>query len=71
MIGDIRKQLARTPFVPLSIRASDGHEYSVPTVDHIWLPPGGNRVLVSDDKGIVDILTPLHISSVIQQPNGA
>ena len=71
MIADVRKQLTRVPFVPFSIRTSDGNEYPVPTLDHIWLPPGGNRVLVSDDEGIVAILTPLHISSVIQQPNGA
>jgi hypothetical protein len=71
MIADVRKQLTRVPFVPFSIRTSDGNEYPVPTLDHIWLPPGGNRVLVPDDEGIVAILTPLHISSVIQQPNGA
>jgi hypothetical protein len=71
MIADVLKQLARVPFVPFSIRTSDGHEYPVPTLDHIWLPPGGNRVLVSDDEGVVAILTPLHISGVVQQPNGA
>lgn len=71
MIEDIRKQLQRVPFEPFSIRTSDGHSYEVPTLDHIWLPPGGNRVLVSDDQSIVAILTPLHISGVIAQHNGA
>jgi hypothetical protein len=70
MIDEIRKQLERVPFVPFSGRTSDGHEYSVPTVDHAYITPRGNRVIVTDDKGTVDILGPLHINGVIQQPNG-
>jgi hypothetical protein len=71
MIDEIRKQLARAPFVPFSVRTSDGHEYSVPTVDHTYITLRGNRVIVTDDKGTVVILGPLHINSVIEQPNGA
>jgi hypothetical protein len=70
MIDEIRKQLDRVPFVPFSVRTSDGHEYSVPTVDHAFITPRGNRVIVIDDKGTVAILGPLHINGVIQQPNG-
>lgn len=69
MISDVRKQLERMPFVPFSIRTSDGFEYSVPTVDHAYITPRGNRVIVTDDKGAVAILGPLHINGVIQQPN--
>ena len=71
MIDEIRKRLGRIPFVPFSVRTSDGHEYSVPTVDHAYITPRGNRVIVTDDKGTVAILGPLHINGVIQQPNGA
>jgi hypothetical protein len=71
MIADLRERCDRAKFVPFSIRTSDGHEYPVPTVDHIYFPPGGRRVIVSDDKGIVSILTPLHISGVIERANGA
>jgi len=71
MIDEIRKQLARVPFVPFSVRTSDGHEYSVPTVDHAYITPRGNRVIVTDDKGTVAILGPLHIQSMIEQSNGA
>ena len=67
----MRKQLARMPFVPFSVRTSDGREYSVPTVDYADITPPGNRVIVTDDKGTVAILGPLHINSVIEQPNGA
>jgi hypothetical protein len=71
MVDEIRKQLGRAPFVPFSIRTSDGHEYSMPTVDHAYITPRGNRVIVTDDKGTVAILGPLHINGVIQQANGA
>ena len=71
MIDEIRKQLERVPFIPFSVRTSDGHEYSVPTVDHAYITPRGNRVIVTDDKGTVAILWPLHINGVIQQQNGA
>jgi hypothetical protein len=71
MIADLRERCDRGKFVPFSIRTSDGHEYPVPTVDHIYFPPGGRRVIVSDDKGIVSILTPLHISGIIERTNGA
>lgn len=71
MIDEIRKRLDGVPFVPFSVRTSDGPEYSVPTVDHAYITPRGNRVIVTDDKGTVAILGPLHISGVIEQPNGA
>ena len=71
MIDEIRKQLERVPFVPFSVRTSDGDEYAVPTVDYAYITPRGNRVIVTDNKGTVAILGPLHINSVIEQPNGA
>ena len=71
MIADLRERCERGRFVPFSIRTSDGHDYPVPTVDYIYFPPGGRRVIVSDDKGIVSILTPLHISGIIEQAHGA
>ena len=71
MIDEIRKRLDGVPFVPFSVRTSDGHEYSVPTVDHAYITPRGNRVIVTDDKGTVAILGPLHINGVIEHPNGA
>jgi hypothetical protein len=70
MIDEIRKRLHRVPFIPFSVRTSDCHEYSVPTVDHTFITPRGNRVIVIDDEGTVNILGPLHINAVIQQPNG-
>jgi hypothetical protein len=71
MIDEIRKQLGRVPFVPFSIRTSDEHGYSVPTVDHAYITRCGNRLIVTDDKGNLAILGPLHINGVIQQANGA
>jgi hypothetical protein len=70
MMADVRDRLERVPFVPFSVRTSDGHEYSVPTIDHAFITPRGNRVIVVDDEGTTAVLGPLHINSVVQQPNG-
>lgn len=74
MTGDIRKHLEVSPFVPFAIRTADGHEYPVPTLDHIYLPPTGGRVVVSDDEGIVVVLPGLLISGLVHKtasPAGA
>jgi hypothetical protein len=70
MIVDVRERLDRVPFVPFLIRTSDGHEYSVPTVDHAFITPRGNRIIVVADNGATAVLGPLHINSVIDQPIG-
>jgi hypothetical protein len=70
MVDQIRKRLQRVPFVPFSVRTSDGHEYSVPTPDHAHISPRGNPVVVYDDEGTTAILGPLHINRVIEQPDG-
>jgi hypothetical protein len=70
MTGDIRKHLQMTPFVPFSVRASDGREYPVPTIDHIYLPPAGGRVVISDDHGVVVVLPGLMISGLVLANGG-
>ncbi len=65
MIADVRKRLDRVPFVPFVIRTSDGHEYSVPTVDHAKISPRGHRVVVFTDADATAILGPLHFNSII------
>jgi hypothetical protein len=70
MLDEIRKRLQRLPFVPFFVRTSDGDERSVPAVDHAFITPRGNRVIVVDDEGTTAVLGPLHINSVVQQPNG-
>jgi hypothetical protein len=67
MVDEIRKRLERTPFIPFSVRTSDGHEYPVPTIDHAHIAPGGNRVVVFDDDGTSAILRMLHIHSVVEK----
>ena len=70
MIADVRERLLAAPFVPFLIRTSDGREYSVPTADHAFITPRGNRVIVVADSGATAVLGPLHINSVIDRPNG-
>jgi hypothetical protein len=70
MIADVRERLLAPPFVPFFIRTPDGREYLVPTADHAFITPRGNRVIVVADDGATAVLGPLHINAVIQQPNG-
>ena len=71
MIGDVRSQLDRIPFRAVSIRTSDGREHFVPTtVDHAYVTPRGNRVVIATDNDNVAILGPVHINGVIEKPNG-
>ena len=65
MIGDIRKHLEVSPFAPFRVRTADGHEYPVPTLAHLYLPPGNGRVVISDDAGIVVVLPALLISGLL------
>ena len=55
-------------FRPFALRTSDGHEYAVPTIDHIYLPPTGGRVVISDDEGVVVVLPGLLISGLVHAP---
>jgi outer membrane lipoprotein SlyB len=71
MIADVRERLDRAPFVPFVVRTSDGHDYSVPTVDHAFITPKGNRVVVVADDGGVAVLGPIHISGIIDHPTPA
>jgi hypothetical protein len=71
MIVDVRERLERAPFVPFIVRTSDGHDYAVPTVDHAFITPKGNRVIVVADDGGVAVLGPIHISGIIDQPTPA
>ena len=68
MIGDIRKHLETAPFRPFRIRMADGREYPVPTIDHIYLPPGASRVIVADDEGLVALLPALFVSGILHSP---
>jgi len=67
MVGDIRKHIEATPFVPFAVRMADGREYQIPTIDHVWLPPGGGRVAIADDEGAVVVLPALLISGLVHK----
>ena len=62
MIPDLRELIAKRPFVPFTIHTVDGGGLRVPTVDHIAVPPAGDRVFVFFDRGGYDAIRPLMIS---------
>jgi outer membrane lipoprotein SlyB len=70
MIPNVRERLEKVPFVPFVIRTSDGHEYAVPTVDHAFITPRENRVVVVADNAATNVLGPLHVNSTVDQPDG-
>ena len=61
IIDDIRKRL-QGGFVPFKIRTSDGCEFPVPHREFVYITE--RRVVVSDQKGYVNVLDPLHIVSI-------
>jgi hypothetical protein len=56
----IRRQLVGQK--PLTIRTSDGKEFRVPHPEFVLV--GRHNVVVEDEKGLLDIIDPLHIVSI-------
>jgi predicted secreted protein len=71
MISDVRYRLDRVRFVPFIVRTSDGHDYAVPTVDHAYITPRGNRVVIATDDDATVVLGPLHINALIDNKASA
>jgi hypothetical protein len=67
VIADIRREMEVVPFIPFRICMADGREYAVPTVDHVYLPPPGGRVIVAHDDGTTSVLPALLISGILRQ----
>jgi len=71
-IPRVRELLHAAAFEPFTIRTSDGHEYTVPTADHVAVHPTAPRVIVFlDNGGQIDIAA-LHLAAVMKngQPAG-
>ena len=70
MIPRIRELLHSTPFIPFTIRTSDGREYIVPTAYHAAINPKGSRVFVfGDDESTAEVAA-LHIATVLRADGG-
>ena len=66
MLSEIKTLLESTPFQPFALRAADGREYLVPTIDHIYLPPGSRKVIVTDDKGVTISIPLFYITGLVE-----
>ena len=66
MIPRIRELLRSTPFIPFTIRTSDGREYTVPTADHAAINPKGSRVIVFADDDSQAEVAALHVATVVK-----
>lgn len=58
--GLIRQRL--TGNKPLAIRTSDGKEFIVPHPEFVLV--GRHNIVIEDDKGLLDIIDPLHVVSI-------
>ena len=72
-VDNLRRLIAKRPFVPFTIHTVDGGAMRVPTGDHIHVTPTGNRIFVDFDDGSYDTILPLMISRVTveEQANGS
>ena len=67
MIPRIRELLHSTPFIPFSIRTSDGREYVVPTPDHAAVHPKGSYFFVFADDESSTRIGALHVTAIVEQ----
>ena len=56
----IRQQLVGQR--PLTIRTSDGKEFPVPHPEFVLV--GRHNIVIEDEKGLLDIIDPLHVVSI-------
>ena len=56
----IRQQLAG--YGPFVIRTSDDKEYSAPHPEFVLI--GRYNIIIEDEKGLLDIIDPLHVVSI-------
>jgi hypothetical protein len=64
MLDEVKKYVARSPFQPFVISAADGLSHPVPSLDHILV---GKYLAVLEPEGLIEIISPQHISSVALQ----
>ena len=71
MLSKIKERLETTPFRPFALRTVDGREYPVPTIDHIYLPPGSRDIIVTDDRGVTALLASFYIIGLVDTMSSA
>ena len=62
MLDEIREAVRKVPFAPFWIELSSGGEIPVPHPDHIFV--GTQRVVVEDDRGVINVLSPVHMARI-------
>ena len=65
MLDEIRKGVRKVPFQPFGIELSSGEMVPIPHPDHIFV--GKTRVVVEDAKGVIDLLSALHMARIRYQ----
>ena len=63
MYDDLFLLIHKVPYRPFTVCLTDQRQIAVPTRDHVMLTKKGT-LIVQDDKGLVDIISPGQIASV-------
>ena len=66
MIKRVRELLHAVPFVPFSIRTSDGREYVIATRDHAGVRVDDSRLYIYLDNGSDVNVSALHVAAVAE-----
>jgi hypothetical protein len=64
MTDEVRKLLHAEPFLPFTIRTSDGKQYRVKHPDYVAISPKGGRITVYADEETSTTLSALHMVAV-------
>ena len=60
----VKKARAQAPFRPFSLFLSDQRRFEIRHPDFLWVVPGDRVVAVADEKGIVELIDLLHVTSL-------
>ena len=63
-VDDIRKRLIGGS-IPFTIRTSDGEKFHVPHKEFVFVT--AKRVVIADERGLVNVLDPMHIVSLEEE----
>ena len=66
MLEELRKLMRAAPFRPFTLHMADGRAFRIPHPEHIMLMTNG-VIIVEDDEGLAEFLSPSLLASIATQ----
>lgn len=60
----LRKAHQQAPFRPFTLHISDRRQFHIRHPDFLWLVPGDRVVGIADEKGAMEIVDLIHVTSL-------